>query len=248
MLSAMATMLRLLAFAGLMGCMPTVSPPPPAPRPAPAPQERAEAADPVAPPMVHIAPPEPAPAVAPSEEAEEPIAKSFTVEVKTTKGDFVIEAHRAWAPHGVDRFHELVKSGYFTDVAFFRVVPNFVVQFGIHGDPAMNASFKNAKLPVDPVVGSNTKGTVTYAMAGRADTRTVQLFINLTDNARLDKLGFAPIGEVVLGMDVVEALHAGYGEQPSAKQGRIQAEGNAFLRAEFPNLDYLVEARILPSP
>src|SRR5262245_7805731 len=147
----------------------------------------------------------------------------YKVKMSTTKGDFVIEVHRDWAPLGADRFYNLVKLGYYTDVAFFRVVKGFMVQFGIHGNPAMNRSWRNARIKDDPTgKQSNTRGMVTFAMGG-PDTRTTQVFINHTDNARLDGMGFPPFGKVVDGMKVVDALEGVYGE--GAPQGTGPAQG-----------------------
>ncbi len=173
---------------------------------------------------------------------------TYKVKMSTTKGDFVIEVHRDWAPLGADRFYNLVKLGYFNDVAFFRVIKGFMVQFGIHGDPKVNRVWKNANIKDDPSgKQSNTRGMVTFATAGPG-TRTTQLFINYDDNARLDGMGFAPIGKVVSGMDVVDKLEGMYGEGAPAgrgpSQGRMQEEGNAYLKASFPKLDYLKSASI----
>lgn len=174
----------------------------------------------------------------------------FKVKLSTTRGDFVIEAHRDWAPRGADRFYNMVKLGYYTDVAFFRVVKGFMVQFGIHGDPAMNRMWRRAEFKDDPSgVKSNTRGMVTFAMAG-ADTRTTQVFINYANNSRLDAMGFAPFGKVVDGMKVVDALEGIYGEGAPEGHGpaqeRIQSQGNSYLKAEFPKLDYIKSASLLP--
>lgn len=172
---------------------------------------------------------------------------SFDVRFETTKGDFVVRARREWAPHGVDRFHRLVEEGFYDDNRFFRVIDGFVVQFGLSGDPRENARWRPRTIPDDEVVTNNDRGTVTFAMAG-PDTRTTQLFVNLVDNRRLDTMGFAPIGEVVEGMDVVESLHSGYGEgAPRGRgpdQSRIHSEGNAYLDEEFPELDAIRRARV----
>lgn len=172
----------------------------------------------------------------------------YTANFETSAGAFVIEVTRDWAPAGADRFYNLVKNGYYNDVRFFRVVREprpFMVQFGIHGDPALNTVWRNARLPVDPVKQSNTRGYISYAMLGSGpDTRTTQVFINFGDNSFLDQTGFAPFGRVIKGMDVVDKLFGGYGETPSQAQGRIQAEGNAFLNKEFPKLDYIKAATI----
>ena len=171
----------------------------------------------------------------------------YKVKMSTTKGDFVIEVHRDWAPLGADRFYNLVKLGYFTDVVFFRVVKGFMVQFGIHGDPAVNHLWQPARIQDDPTgKQSNTRGMVTFAMGG-PNTRTNQIFINYADNARLDSMGFPPFGKVIGdGMKVVDALEGMYGEAPSQQQPRIQREGNAFLNAQFPKLDSIKSAKIVP--
>ena len=176
--------------------------------------------------------------------------KVFKVKMATTKGDFVIEVHRDWAPIGADRFYNLVKLGYFNDVAFFRVIKGFMVQFGIHGDPKVAAQWHDAHINDDPAgKQSNTRGMVTFATAG-PNTRTNQIFINYVDNARLDGMGFAPIGKVVSGMNVVDALEDMYGEgAPNGRgpaQGRFQSEGNAYLKAQFPKLDYIKSATLVP--
>ena len=174
--------------------------------------------------------------------------ETFKAQFNTTKGKFVIEVTRALAPNGADRFYNLVRSGYFTDIAFFRVVPGFMCQFGIHGDPAVSAKWREANIPDDPVKGSNTRGTITFATAG-PNTRTTQLFINFGDNTRLDGQGFAPFGKVIEGMEVVDRINDEYGDgAPYGRgpdQGRIQMEGNAYLKKNFPNLDYIKSATIL---
>jgi len=147
------------------------------------------------------------------------------------------------APLGADRFYNLVKYGFYNGAGFFRVVPGFVVQFGLSAVPAVNAVWENAKLPDDPVQGSNTRGTICFATAGR-NTRTTQMFINLGANAGLDSQGFAAFGKVVDGMDVVDKIYAGYGERPD--QGRITKEGAAYLKANFPNMDSITKAIVEP--
>jgi peptidyl-prolyl cis-trans isomerase A (cyclophilin A) len=170
------------------------------------------------------------------------------VRFETTKGRFVVEVTRAWAPRGADRFFNLVRAGYYDDVAFFRVIEGFMVQFGIHGDPAVNSVWREARIPDDPVSQSNGRGMVTYAMAG-PDTRTTQLFISFKDNAFLDAQGFAPFARVVEGMTVVDSLYSGYGEGAprgmGPDQGRAQGEGNAYLRGSFPRLDFVKTARVV---
>jgi peptidyl-prolyl cis-trans isomerase A (cyclophilin A) len=175
---------------------------------------------------------------------------AFKVKVSTTKGDFVIEVHRDWAPLGADRFYNLVRMGYYNDVSFFRVIKGFMVQFGIHGDPAVNAVWRQARIADDPAgVQSNTPGMVSFATAGRG-TRTTQLFINYGNNTNLDSMGFAPIGRIVDGMDVVNAIEGEYGEGAPAgrgpSQGQLQGEGNAYLRRDFPKLDYIKATTLLP--
>jgi peptidyl-prolyl cis-trans isomerase A (cyclophilin A) len=160
----------------------------------------------------------------------------------TSAGKFVIEGHRAWAPIGADRFYNLVKNGFFDETRFFRVVPNFMVQFGINGDPAIASAWQNANLKDDPGgKQSNKKGYVTFATRGK-DTRTTQIFINFKDNGFLDSQGFTPFGEVTSGMDVVEKITDQYGEKPN--QGSVQTQGNAYLKAQFPKLDYVKKATI----
>ena len=173
---------------------------------------------------------------------------TFTANFDTTVGSFVVTVHRDWAPNGADRFYNLVKNGFFDNVRFFRAIPNFMVQFGIHGDPAVSAAWRNARLPVDKVTQSNKRGFITYAMGGSPDTRTTQVFINFRDNSNLDAMGFAPFGEVTTGMDVVDKIFTGYGEGAprgqGPEQGRVQAEGNAYLMKSFPKMDYIKSARI----
>lgn len=170
--------------------------------------------------------------------------ESFKAQFDTTKGKFTIEVTRTLSPHGADRFYNLVRSGYFKDIAFFRVIPGFMCQFGIHGDPKVSEKWRTASIPDDPVKGSNTRGTITFATAG-PNTRTTQLFINFADNKRLDGMGFSPFGKVVEGMDVVDKINGEYGETPD--QRRIQSQGNAYLKKDFPNLDYIKSATIVSS-
>ena len=176
--------------------------------------------------------------------------ESFKAQFDTTKGKFTIEVTRALSPNGADRFYNLVRSGYFTDIAFFRVVPGFMCQFGVHGDPAVAAKWRPAAIPDDPVKGSNTRGTITFATAGPG-TRTTQLFINFGDNSRLDGQGFSPFGKITEGMDVVDKINGEYGDgAPFGRgpdQNRIQAEGNAYLKKDFPRLDYIKSATIVPA-
>ncbi len=170
----------------------------------------------------------------------------FKAHFTTTKGDFVVEAHRDWAPNGVDRFYNLVKLGYYTNVGIFRVIDGFMMQFGISGDPAVNAEWRTATIPDDPPVVSNQRGMVTFAKGG-PNSRTTQLFVNFADNSRLDGMGFPAIGQVVEGMDVVDSIYkVGEGAPggPGPSQGRLQMEGNAYLQREYPKLDYIKSAKI----
>jgi peptidyl-prolyl cis-trans isomerase A (cyclophilin A) len=173
----------------------------------------------------------------------------YRAKFTTSKGNFVVEVQRDWAPQGADRFFNLVKNGYFNSARFFRVIKGFMVQWGIHGQSDVNAVWRNANIPDDPVKQSNKRGFITFATAG-PNTRTTQVFINYGDNAQLDGMGFAPFGKVSSGMEVVDGLHGGYGEGApqgmGPNQGRMQSEGNAYLARDFPNLDYIVEASIVP--
>ncbi len=167
---------------------------------------------------------------------------TYRTKFTTTKGDIIIEVTRAWAPQGADRFYNLVRAGFFTDNPFFRIVPKFIVQFGLTPRPDVNRAWQNAKIFDDRVTHSNKRGTLTFATAG-PNTRTTQLFINLVDNAGLDAQGFSPFGEVVEGMPIVDSLYPGYGE---LDQGRITEQGKAYL-AGFPKLDRIVTATIIPA-
>jgi peptidyl-prolyl cis-trans isomerase A (cyclophilin A) len=168
----------------------------------------------------------------------------FRARFDTTEGTFIIEVHRDWSPHGADRFYNLVKNGYYDGVKFFRVVPGFVVQWGIHGDPSIATTWLRATIPDDPVKESNKRGYVTFAKSGAPNSRSVQLFINLVDNSRLDAMGFAPFGMVLEGMDVVDKLYGGYAEGLTKLQGRIAEEGNSFLEKNYPELDAIKKASI----
>jgi peptidyl-prolyl cis-trans isomerase A (cyclophilin A) len=173
----------------------------------------------------------------------------YKVRFDTSKGTFVLEIHRDWAPNGADRFYNLAKNGFFNNNRFFRVISGFMVQFGINGDPRISAVWQNANIPDDPVRESNHRGYITFATAG-PNTRTTQVFINYADNRGLDSQGFSPFGRVISGMNVVDALYAGYGEGAPQGQGpeqdRIQKEGNAYLMSNFPKLDYVKKATITP--
>jgi peptidyl-prolyl cis-trans isomerase A (cyclophilin A) len=180
-----------------------------------------------------------APAATPATETK--IPETYQVQVSTSKGPFTIEVHRDWAPIGAARFYELVQSGYYDGARFFRVVPNFVVQFGLAADPKVTKKWDKA-IDDDPVKRTNALGTVAFATAG-PNTRTTQVFINMRSNQTLDNQGFAPFGRVTDGMKVVESLHSGYGERPD--QDAITNQGNAYLTKNFPNLDYIRSAKIL---
>ena len=168
----------------------------------------------------------------------------FKAKFTTSAGDFVVEVHRDWAPLGADRFYNLVRYGYFTNASFFRVVPGFVVQFGLSANPAINKAWHDAKIQDDPVVQSNKRGYLVFATAG-PNTRTTQFFINYADNGRLDGMGFAPFGTVVDGMNVVDKIYANYGESP--RQDLITEQGDAYLKAHFPDMDKITVARIVPA-
>jgi peptidyl-prolyl cis-trans isomerase A (cyclophilin A) len=171
----------------------------------------------------------------------------YQAKFDTSKGPFVIEVHRDWAPQGADRFYNLVKNGFFDNARFFRVIEGFMVQFGINGDPKIAAAWRDADIKDDPVKHSNERGTITFATAG-PNTRTTQVFINFGDNAGLDGQGFSPFGKVVSGMEVVDSLYGGYGEgAPNGNgpdQGRVQSQGNAYLEQDFPKLDFIKTATI----
>lgn len=199
--------------------------------------------------------PAPAPAAAPDpgalmdpSKANETAPDTYKVKFETTKGDFVVEVTRAWAPNGADRFYNMVRVGFYKDIAFFRAIDGFMVQFGIHGDPKIAKAWRDAKIKDDPVKESNAPGMVTFATAG-PNTRTTQVFINYGNNNRLDGMGFSPFGKVTQGFEVVQSLYKGYGEGAprgnGPDQGRVQAEGNAYLKADFPQLDYIKSATIL---
>jgi peptidyl-prolyl cis-trans isomerase A (cyclophilin A) len=167
----------------------------------------------------------------------------YRVKFATTAGDFTVEVHRDWAPLGADRIYGLVRNKFFDNEAFFRVVPNFIVQFGLSGEPGVNHAWENARIEDDPVMQPNTRGTVVFAAAG-ANTRTTQLFINLQDNAAsLDAQGFAPFGTVTEGMGSVDKIYSGYGQQPN--QGSITNQGDLYLNKNFPNLTRIISASII---
>ena len=174
---------------------------------------------------------------------------TYKVKFDTSKGSFVVEVHRDWAPNGADRFYNLVKNGFYNDARFFRVISGFMVQFGINGNPQISKVWRDANIKDDPVKASNKRGMITFATAG-PDTRTTQVFVNFGNNAGLDDQGFAPFGQVISGMEVVDALYAEYGEGApqgaGPDQGLVQSQGNAYLKKDFPKLDYIKTATIVP--
>lgn len=174
---------------------------------------------------------------------------SFDVRFETSRGAFTVRVRRDWAPLGADRFHALVRHRFFDEQRFFRVRKGFIAQFGLHPNPAVIAAWKPRSMPDDPARASNRRGTLAYAFT-TPGTRSTQIFINLADNARLDAEGFAPFGEIVHGIEVIDLLYAGYDESAgggmrAGKQGRIEREGNAHLIRDYPRLDYIERARIV---
>lgn len=177
--------------------------------------------------------------------------EEFQVRFETTTGDFTVRSERAWSPAAVDRFYQLVKSGFYEDIAIFRVIPGFVAQFGIHNDSSLNTFWKNREVPDEPVIKKNKRGTMAFARAGK-NTRSTQLFINLESNSpRLDTIhyddvtGFPVIAEVVAGMQVVDSIYSQYGAKPGGEQDSIQARGNAYLKENYPELDYILQAKVV---
>ncbi|MEZ4226142.1 MAG: peptidylprolyl isomerase [Polyangiaceae bacterium] len=225
-----------LLVLGLFGCQ-SEKAPEPENRGAPSPRLPAATAVPTAAAAA-------AAAVVGPDKAKEQAPAKYKAKFTTSKGDFVLEVTRDWAPGGADRFYNLIKIGFFDDTRFFRVVPGFVVQWGIHaqGEPVMS-QWRNANIPDDPVKESNKAGTIVFATSG-PNSRSTQVFINFEDNARLDAMGFAPFGKVVEGMDVVKKITAEYGQR--AQQPLIQSQGNAYLNRDFPNMDYIKKATIVP--
>lgn len=175
---------------------------------------------------------------------------TYQVKFDTSKGPFIVEVHRDWAPNGADHLYTLVQEKFYDDVRFFRVIDGFMAQFGMNGDPEVNAKWSDQNIKDDPVKESNKRGFVSFAMTSAPNSRSTQLFVNYADrNSQLDSHGFAPIGKVIEGMEVVDSLYSDYGEgAPSGNgpsQGRIASEGNAYLNKEFPKLDYIKTARIV---
>jgi len=175
---------------------------------------------------------------------------TYNVKFDTSVGEFVVKVTRAWAPNGADRFYNLVKNGFYDEARFFRAVPNFMVQFGLNANPNVSKVWQSARIPPDKVTQSNKKGFITFAMGASPDTRTTQVFINFRNNTNLDGMGFAPFGEVASGIEVVDKIYTGYGEGAprggGPPQGRVAAEGNAYLIKSFPKMDYIKTATIQP--
>ena len=175
---------------------------------------------------------------------------SSRVRIETSKGAFVVEVNPLWAPRGAERFLELVRARFFDDSRFFRVRDKFIAQFGIAGNPAVTRHWQDLEFPDDAVRTSNVRGTFAFAMTG-PNKRNTQIYINLVDSKQLDAQGFSPVGRVIEGMDVVDALYSGYGENAGGglrlgKQEQMLNEGNAHLDRDFPKLDKLLKARVVP--
>jgi peptidyl-prolyl cis-trans isomerase A (cyclophilin A) len=204
--------------------------------------------EPAAPAAAPSTPPAPPVSGDPLRNPEHPEMKkaapaSYKVRLDTDAGGMLLEVTRDWAPHAADRFYNLVRHGFYDSARFFRVVPSFVAQFGLNGDPGISGIWKNANLPDEPRKAANERGTIAFAKAG-PNSRTTQVFLNFKHNATLDspQMDFAPFGRIIVGMDVLEAINAEYGERPD--QGRIQLEGNAYLTREFPRLTFILKATI----
>jgi peptidyl-prolyl cis-trans isomerase A (cyclophilin A) len=231
-----------MALVAIVACEPTF-PPPSAPSSPVAATASADAAPPL-PPAVHHTSSELDPSLATAQAPE-----VFLVDFTTTQGDFVLEAHRSWAPYGADRFYNLVKLGFFDDTRFFRAIPDFMVQFGIAGDPEVAAKWRDAIITDDPVTQSNLRGFMSFAQTGQPNSRTTQVFICFTNHPSLDASGFSPFAKVTRGMDVVDNLYKGYGEGAPHGQGpdqtRVQTEGNAYLDRDFPKLDRILGTRFV---
>ena len=193
---------------------------------------------------------DPAPLLHPTAEMlAEHAPDTVRVRFETSKGPFVVEAYRDWAPNGVDRFYQLAKAGFYDGDRFFRVLTGFMAQFGLHGDPKVTTVWRDRSFADDPVKHSNARGTITFAMRSAPNSRTTQLFINYRDNANLDGMGFAPFGKVTSGMKTVDALNGEYGEGAPGGAGpsqpRMQSEGNEYLKRDFPKLDFIKSAKIV---
>ena len=174
-----------------------------------------------------------------------PAPDSFRVALSTSKGDLVVAIYKAWSPHGADRFYQLVSEGFFDDQRFFRVIPQYIAQFGASADPKKNDRWDDAKIPDDPRTQSNSRGTLSFA-AEAPNTRSHQLFFNLKDNPKLDPQNFIPIGKVVEGMSVLDALYDDYGDTP--KYRLVATLGNEYLHRMFPRMDYIRTARVVGAP
>jgi peptidyl-prolyl cis-trans isomerase A (cyclophilin A) len=237
--TAMRRVLLMSAFA--LGTVALMSAQTSTPKPAPKPAAPATAAPKAAAPKAAPAPsrllnPASLTAKAPD---------NFKVKFDTTKGVIMLELHREWAPKGIDRFYNMTRNGFFSGARFFRVIPNFMAQFGISGDPAVNAAWDKARLADDPPNGkSNVRGMVSYGTTGQPNSRGTQLFINYKDNSYLDKQGFVPIGEVVEGMEVADMLNAEYGAAPQNEQGNLVSQGNKLMQTKYPKLDYIKTATV----
>ena len=181
----------------------------------------------------------------PPEVVAGPAPDSFRVALSTSKGDVVVAIYKSWSPHGADRFYQLVSEGFFDDQRFFRVIPQYIAQFGASADPKKNDRWDDAKIPDDPRTQSNARGTLSFA-AEAPNTRSHQLFFNLQDNPKLDPQGFVPIGRVVGGMGVLDALYDDYGDTP--KDRLVATLGNGYLRRMFPRMDYIRTARVVGAP
>jgi peptidyl-prolyl cis-trans isomerase A (cyclophilin A) len=179
---------------------------------------------------------------------KEKAPETYSVKFDTSAGPFTVEVTRSLAPNGADRFYNLVKNGYYNGARFFRVIPGFMVQFGINGDPAVNRAWQTARIQDDPVKGSNTRGTITFAQTSEPNSRTTQVFINFGNNASLDSQRFAPFGKVASGMEIVDKINSEYGEGAPGgrgpRQDLAQSQGNAYLTKDFPKLDYIKTATI----
>ncbi len=188
------------------------------------------------------------PALSDPKLASEQAPAKFKVRFDTTRGPFVVEVDRAWSPNGADRLYNLVRIGFFEDIAFFRVIDGFMAQFGIHGDPAVARHWKRATIKDDPVVESNRRGYLTFAKTGRPHSRSTQFFINFADNKNLDGMGFSPIGRIIEGMENVDEIYKvgeGRPRGPGPNQQQIQTRGNKYLKKQFPKLDYIEKATIV---
>jgi peptidyl-prolyl cis-trans isomerase A (cyclophilin A) len=239
----MRTLLALPLLA-LMACgspTPETKPAPPAEKPAqpvekPAPPPPAPAA------AAPVTPPAGAnPALYDPSKASLTAPETYAVKFETTAGEFILDVTRAWSPLGADRLYNLVKAGFYDDTGFFRVVPGFVVQFGLNGDPAVNKVWRDARIQDDPASQTNARGTVVFATSG-PNTRTTQVFINFADNPRLDKMGFTPFGKV-RDMATVDKINPAHGQKPN--QGEITMNGNAYLKTAFPDLSFITKATIV---